>query len=136
MLRNILKSKIHRIKVTDKNIQYEGSLTIDEEILRKADILEGEIVQVVNITNGNRWETYVIKGKKGSGECILNGGTARLGEVGDELIIISSALIDTAQARGFISKKIFLGENNKILAENAKLANSDTPQPKTLDPKS
>ncbi len=115
MLRSILKSKIHRIRVTDKNLHYEGSLTIDEEILKKADLLEGEMVYVVNVTNGNRWETYVMRGKKGSGECVLNGGTARLGEIGDELIIISFALIDTTQARSFIPKKIFLNANNQIV---------------------
>ncbi len=115
MFRTILKSKIHRIRVTDKNLYYEGSLTIDEEILKKADLMEGEMVQVVNITNGNRWETYLMRGEKGSGACILNGGTARLGEVGDELIILSFALIDSAQARRFIPKKVSLDEKNKIV---------------------
>ncbi|MEO0116192.1 MAG: aspartate 1-decarboxylase [candidate division WOR-3 bacterium] len=118
MLRTVLKSKIHRIRVTDKNLYYEGSLTIDEEILKKADILEGEMVQVVNITNGERFETYLMKGRKGSGECILNGGTARLGEVGDELIILSFVLMDTTQARSFIPKKVFLDEKNQILPTN------------------
>lgn len=118
MLRSVLKSKIHQIKVTDKNLNYEGSLTIDEEILKKADMLEGEMVQVVNITNGNRWETYLMKGRKGSGECILNGGTARLGEVGDELIVLSFVFIDTPQARSFIAKKVFLDENNRIINTN------------------
>jgi aspartate 1-decarboxylase len=118
MLRNILKSKIHGIKVTGKGLHYEGSLTIDEEILKKADMLEGEAVQVVNVTNGKRFETYLMRGKKGSGECILNGGTARLGEVGDELIVLSFAWMDTAQARSFIPKKVFLDENNKIIKIN------------------
>ncbi|MEO0102285.1 MAG: aspartate 1-decarboxylase [candidate division WOR-3 bacterium] len=118
MLRSLLKSKIHQIKVTDKNLNYEGSLTIDEDILKKADMIEGEMVQVVNITNGNRWETYLMKGKKGSGECILNGGTARLGEVGDKLIVLSFVFIDTTQARSFIAKKVFLDENNRIIKTN------------------
>jgi aspartate 1-decarboxylase len=87
----ILKSKIHRATITDANLNYEGSLTIDENLMKAANILEHEKVQVVNINNGHRFETYAIKGQPGSGSICLNGAAARLGEIGDKVIIITYA---------------------------------------------
>lgn len=115
MLRFLVKSKIQRLKVTDKNLNYEGSITIDEELLQKADILEGELVQIININNGERFETYAMKGPRHSGVVCLNGGSARLGEVGDELIIISYTGLETVAARSFEPKKIFVDNNNHII---------------------
>ncbi|MEO0072037.1 MAG: aspartate 1-decarboxylase [candidate division WOR-3 bacterium] len=114
MLRIIVKSKIHRLKITEKNLYYEGSLTIDEELLQKADIAENEMVQVINLNTGARFETYVMKGPRNSGMVCLNGGTARLGEVGDELIVISYALVESIAARSIEPKKIFVDEKNRI----------------------
>jgi|UniRef100_A0A7V5XZA7 aspartate 1-decarboxylase len=115
MLRKIVKSKIHGIRVTNKNLEYEGSITIDEEILKKADIIENEMVIVININNGARFETYVMKGPKKSGVCELNGGAARWGEVGDKLIIISTCLMEATQAITYTPKKIFVDEKNRIV---------------------
>ena len=89
MYRTILKSKIHRAVITDANLNYEGSLSIDPNLMAKADILPFEKVDVVNINNGQRFTTYAIKGKENSGEIALNGGAARLGEIGDLVIIIT-----------------------------------------------
>ena len=115
MIRFLIKSKIQRVRITDKNLYYEGSITIDEDLMQKADILEGEMVQVININNGERFETYAMKGERGSGSTCLNGGTARLGEIGDQLIIISYAGIDTVAARSFEPKKVFVDQNNHII---------------------
>jgi len=89
MLRCLVRSKIQRLVVTDKNLKYEGSLELDSRLMRAADILPGELVQVVNVNNGSRFETYVIAARPGLGACVLNGAAARLGEVGDELIVMS-----------------------------------------------
>lgn len=115
MLRFLVKSKIHRVRLTDKNLYYEGSITIDEELLQKADILEGELVQVINVNTGERFETYAMKGARNSGQVCLNGGSARLGEIGDELIIISYTGLETVAARSFEPKKIFVDKDNHII---------------------
>lgn len=115
MLRFLIKSKIQRVHITDKNLYYEGSITIDEKLLQKADILEGELVQVININTGVRFETYVMKGSRGSGTICLNGGTARLGEVDDELIIISYIGLEAVAARSFKPKKVFVDKDNHII---------------------
>ena len=116
MLRMMQKSKIHRAKVTEKNLNYEGSITIDEELMKKADLLENELVQVVNINNGERFETYVIKGERGSGTIGLNGAAARLAEPGDLVIIISYALFSEGEYRG--SKVVKVDEFNRPLEDN------------------
>ncbi len=103
----ILKSKIHKVSVTEANLQYVGSITIDEELMNAANIIENEKVQVVNINNGERLETYVIKGTKGSGDICLNGPAARKAQVGDVLIIISYAMMDFEEAKKFAPKLIF-----------------------------
>lgn len=116
MLRIVCKSKIQRVKVTEKNLLYEGSITIDGGLMARADIIEGEAVQVINVTNGARFVTYTMKGDDDSGTICLNGGTARLAETGDELIIISYCLLDTAAARDFRPKKIFVDAANRPLS--------------------
>ena len=95
----ILKSKIHRVTVTEANLNYMGSVTIDEDLMDAARLIENEKVQIVNINNGERFETYVITGERGSGVICLNGPAARLVAVGDVVIIMSYAMVDAAEAR-------------------------------------
>ncbi len=109
----VLKSKIHRAVVTEANLNYVGSITIDEDLMEAANIIENEKVQVVNINNGERLETYVIKGKRNSGVCCLNGPAARKVAVGDIIIIISYASMDFDEAKGFKPTVIFPKEGNK-----------------------
>jgi len=97
----VVKSKLHKVTVTEANLQYVGSVTIDEELLEAANIIENEKVQIVNINNGERLETYVIKGEKGSGMICLNGPAARKVAVGDVVIIISYAQMDFEEAKNF-----------------------------------
>jgi len=118
MQRTILKSKIHRAKITEANLYYEGSLTIDEDLMEAADILSYEKVAVVNINNGSRFETYVIPGERGSRVICLNGAAARLGAVGDEVIILSYVNIDSKELAGFKPKLILVDENNNIKQES------------------
>jgi aspartate 1-decarboxylase len=115
MLRTIYKSKIQGARVTDANLEYEGSITIDEEILEAADIIPNERVQIVNLNNGSRIETYVIAGRKGSGTICMNGGAARWAVVGDSLLVISYVLMETKDAVVFKPKVIYLNEKNKII---------------------
>ncbi len=112
----VIKSKIHRVTVTEADLQYVGSITIDEDLMDAANIIENEKVQIVNINNGERLETYVIKGKRGSGEVCMNGPAARKVAVGDIIIIISYALIDFEEAKSFEPRIIFPDtENNKLV---------------------
>ena len=97
----IFKSKIHRAVITEANLNYVGSITIDEDLMEAANIIENEKVQVVNINNGERLETYVIKGKRGSGVCCLNGPAARKAVVGDIVVIIAYATMDFEEAKTF-----------------------------------
>ncbi len=114
MLLHIFKSKIHRVKVTQADLNYVGSITIDEDLLDAANIVEGEKVQIVNNNNGERLETYTIKGQRGSGVICLNGAAARKVAVGDILIIISYALMTPEEAKGFKGIAVFPNENNLI----------------------
>lgn len=114
MLLHIHKSKIHRVKVTEANLNYVGSITIDEDLMDAANLYEGEKVQIVNNNNGERIETYTIKGERGSGMICLNGAAARKAEVGDVVIIISYALMTPEEALNFKAKAIFPDENNKL----------------------
>jgi aspartate 1-decarboxylase len=116
--RTMLKSKIHRATVTDANLDYEGSITIDRRILEAADILEHEKVQVLNLSNGNRLETYVIEGAEGSGQVCINGAAARLVAKGDKVIIVSYAGVENDQAASFPSKVVLVDEVNRICAVN------------------
>ena len=103
----VVKSKIHKVSVTEANLQYVGSVTIDEDLLDASNILENEKVQIVNINNGERLETYVIKGERGSGKICLNGPAARKVAVGDVVIIIAYAMVDYEEARSFKPHLIF-----------------------------
>ncbi len=108
------KSKIHRATVTEANLNYVGSITIDEDLIEAAQIYEGERVQIVNNNNGERFETYVIPGERGSGVICLNGAAARKVAVGDVVIIISYALMEVEEAQKFKPIAIFPDENNRI----------------------
>lgn len=103
----VLKSKIHRVSVTGANLNYIGSITIDEDLMDASNIIENEKVQVLNLNNGERFETYVIKGKRGSGEIILNGAAARKVLTGDILLIMAFAYIDADEAKKFRPTIIF-----------------------------
>ena len=107
MFIEICKSKIHRVTVTGADLQYVGSVTIDEELMDAANLIENEKVQIVNINNGERFETYVIRGKRKSGDIILNGPAARKVMVGDVVIIVSYASIDFEEAKSFKPRIIF-----------------------------
>ena len=103
----VCKSKIHKVTVTEANLQYVGSITIDEDLMDAANIIENEKVQVININNGERLDTYVIKGERGSGTICLNGPAARKAYVGDIIIIISYAIMDFNDAKTFKPALIF-----------------------------
>lgn len=109
----VLKSKIHRAVITEANLNYVGSITIDEDLMDAANLIENEKVQVVNVNNGERLETYVIKGKRGSGICCLNGPAARRGMAGDLVVIISYATMDFEVAKTFKPWIVFPKEGNK-----------------------
>ncbi|MBR5535250.1 MAG: aspartate 1-decarboxylase [Clostridia bacterium] len=111
----MLKGKIHRAKVTQAEINYIGSITVDSTLLEAAGILEYEKVQVVDITNGNRLETYTIAGEAGSGVICLNGAAAKLCEVGDRIIIMAYAQMDMEEADGFKPRVCFVNKENKIV---------------------
>lgn len=114
MMIEVLKSKLHCVKVTEANLNYMGSITIDEDLMDAANMIEGEKVQIVDNNNGERFETYIIKGERGSGCICLNGAAARKVIVGDTIIIISYALMDLDEAKTF-SPTIVFPENNRIL---------------------
>ncbi|MBI4689307.1 MAG: aspartate 1-decarboxylase [Nitrospirae bacterium] len=115
MLRCILRAKIHMATVTESNLAYEGSITIDEDILKKTGILPYEQVMISNLNNGERFETYVIPGKKGSGMICLNGPTARKGAVGDKIIIFCYGYFEDGKIRRFKPKIVLLDSKNKIV---------------------
>ncbi|MCI4668577.1 MAG: aspartate 1-decarboxylase [Bacteroidia bacterium] len=115
MLRNMFKSKIHRAKVTEANLNYVGSITIDQDLMEAADMYPGERVQIVNINNGERFETYTIIGERGSGTICLNGAAARKVAVGDRVIVISYALMEEEEARGFQPTVVFPDESNRLV---------------------
>jgi aspartate 1-decarboxylase len=114
MLRYMLKSKLHRAVVTEANLNYIGSITIDKELMEAADIIENEKITVVNINNGQRFETYVIEGPPGSGVICLNGAAARLAEVGDRVILLTYTILDDEQCRDYKPRIVFLNEQNRI----------------------
>ena len=114
-MRIMLKSKIHQARVTGANIDYEGSITIDKKLMEEADILPYEQVQVLNINNGARFATYAIEGKENSGEICLNGAAARLGIIGDIIIIISYCHVSDEEARNFAPKIVHVDAKNAIV---------------------
>ena len=111
----VMKSKIHRVKVTDANLDYIGSITIDKDLMDAANIIEGEKIHVVNNNNGERFTTYVINGKRSSGDIILNGAAARKVNIGDILILICYASMEFAKAKKFKPTVIFPNEKNNRL---------------------
>lgn len=115
MIIEILKSKIHRVKVTQAELNYVGSITIDEDLLDAANIIPNEKVQIVNNNNGERFETYAIKGERGTGTICLNGATARKVQVGDILIIMSYGLLPIEEAKSYKPILVFPDDNNKLL---------------------
>lgn len=114
MMIEVLKSKIHCVTVTEANLNYMGSITIDEDMMDAANMIEGEKVQIVDNNNGERFETYIIKGERGSGCICLNGAAARKVTVGDTIIIMSYAIMDFDEAKGFHPTVVF-PENNMII---------------------
>ncbi len=115
MLISVCKSKIHQATVTEANLNYEGSITIDKKIMEQAGIVPYEKVQVVNLNNGERFDTYVIVGKANSGIICLNGPAARLGQKGDKVIIIAYAMMEESEAVGFVPKLIYVDGKNRVL---------------------
>ncbi len=115
MLIEVLKSKIHRVKVTQAELHYVGSITIDEDLIDAANLVENEKVQIVNINNGERFETYVIKGERGTGVVCLNGPAARKVQVGDIVIVISYCQINFLEAKTHQPTLIFPDQNNRLV---------------------
>ena len=113
MMRIVAKSKLHGLHVTDANLHYGGSLTLDPDLMAAADIVPGERVQVVNLSNGSRIETYAIEGTRGSGECVLNGPAALRGEVGDVVHVISYALVEVDEDTRGLPKSVTVDERNR-----------------------
>ncbi|MBW8381562.1 MAG: aspartate 1-decarboxylase [Youngiibacter sp.] len=115
MLLNMFKGKLHRATVTQADINYVGSVTIDSDLLDQSGILPGEKVQIVNLHNGERFETYTIKGDAGSGVICINGAAARLVQVGDKVIIIAYALMNEEEAKSFLPNVLVLDDKNRIV---------------------
>jgi aspartate 1-decarboxylase len=118
MFRLMLRSKIHRATVTDANLEYEGSLTVDPVLLEAAGILPYELVHVSNLQNGERFETYVIPGKRGSGDMVLNGPTARRGVKGDKVIVFCYEYFTEEELKKYKPRIIFVDERNRITKES------------------
>lgn len=119
MQRVMFKSKLHRARITQADLYYEGSLTIDEDLMEAADLIAYEKVSVVNINNGERFETYVIPGTRGQREICLNGAAARKGQVGDEVIIISYTTLPDAEARTYQPTVVLVDENNDVVSRSS-----------------
>ncbi len=115
MLISVCKSKIHRATITEANLDYEGSITIDADLMKMADIVPYERVQVVNVTTGDRMETYAIEGEAGSGIICMNGAAAHRGKVGDVIIIISYGLVEKIKSKPYKPKIVKVDNNNKII---------------------
>ena len=115
MLRSMMKSKIHRATVTQADLHYVGSVTVDEDLLEAADLLPGELVHIVDVTNGARIETYTIAGERGSGVLGINGAAARLVHPGDVVILIAYGQMDTAEAKEFRPSVVFVDAENRIV---------------------
>ena len=122
MLRTMMKSKIHRATVTQADLHYVGSVTVDEDLLDAADLLAGELVHIVDVTNGARLETYTIAGERGSGVVGFNGAAAQLVHPGDLVIMIAYAQVDDAEARELSPSVVFVDESNKIVTLGADAA--------------
>jgi aspartate 1-decarboxylase len=115
----LLRAKLHRINVTEAKLEYTGSLTVDRDLMEAAGLFENEKILCANVANGNRFETYVIPGPRGSGVCCLNGAAAWKGGVGDRLIVMAWAQVPVEEASAFSPKVIVLGEGNKIVSQSS-----------------
>ncbi|MEA5259288.1 aspartate 1-decarboxylase [Arcicella aquatica] len=115
MFLHVMKSKLHRVKITQAELNYVGSVTIDEDLMDAANLIENEKVQIVNNNNGERFETYVIKGERGSGTVCLNGAAARRAQVGDIVIIIAYAIMTDEEARVYKPSLVFPDDNNRLV---------------------
>ncbi len=115
MQRHMFKSKLHRATVTQAELHYEGSLSVDQDLMEAAEMIPNEMIQVYNINNGERFETYIIPGPRGSGVFCLNGAAARKGEVGDKIIIVTTCWLDEAELAQHQPLAVLLGEDNKIV---------------------
>jgi aspartate 1-decarboxylase len=129
MQRTIFKSKLHRARITQAELYYEGSLTIDQNLMEAADLMPFEKVSVVNINNGERFDTYVIPGKRGMREICLNGAAARKGQVGDEIIIISYTTVTDAMARDWEPTVVLLDKHNQVVSISHDVE-ANTPMPR------
>lgn len=124
MLRTMMKSKIHRATVTQADLHYVGSVTVDEDLLEASDILPGELVHIVDVTNGARLETYTIAGERGSGVIGINGAAAHLVHPGDLVILIAYAQVDDAEARQLQPSVVFVDQDNKVVTHGADAADA------------
>ncbi len=118
MIRNMMKSKIHRAHVTESNLEYEGSITVDEGLLEKADIQEYEQVQVYNVTSGSRFTTYAIRGGRDSGVICVNGAAAHLAKKGDIVIIVTYGQYGEAELASFQPRRVYVDEKNRVMRLN------------------
>src|SRR4030042_223917 len=123
-MRTMLKGKIHRARVTEANLEYEGSITVDKALMEAADILPYEQVHVLDVNNGNRLVTYAIEGDRGSGVICINGAAARLVSVGDTVIIISYCTVNEAEARNHIPKLVYVNSQNTIVKKSKEICSS------------
>jgi aspartate 1-decarboxylase len=129
--RDIFKSKIHRIRVTGADVDYEGSITLDPDLMKAANIIQYERVHVWNVTRGTRLETYAITGTKGAGECILNGAAAHLNRIGDLVIVATFSMMSDAQAKSYKPTVVFVDEKNRVREMRPERASKKTaPAPK------
>ncbi|MEU9575512.1 aspartate 1-decarboxylase [Streptomyces massasporeus] len=124
MFRTMLKSKIHRATVTQCDLNYVGSLTVDADLMDAADLLPGELIHLVDINNGNRFETYVIEGPRGSGIIGVNGAAARLVQNGDLVIVIAYATVADEEAAKLVPNVVFVDEQNRVVGRDAALASA------------
>ncbi|MCM0621533.1 aspartate 1-decarboxylase [Nocardioides bruguierae] len=135
MLRTMMTSKIHRATVTQADLHYVGSVTVDEDLLDAADLLPGELVHIVDITNGARLETYTIAGPRGSGVLGINGAAAHLVHPGDLVILIAYGQMDTAEARTHVPHVVFVDERNRVLETGGDPASVGTGDGRVSDPR-
>ncbi len=115
MFIHVMKSKLHRVKITQAELNYVGSVTIDEDLMDAANLIENEKVQIVNNNNGERFETYVIKGERGSGTVCLNGAAARRAQIGDIVIIIAYGIMTPEEAKAHTPRLVFPDSNNRLV---------------------
>lgn len=124
MRRELCKSKIHGATITEANLYYEGSLTLDTDLMRAADLVPYERIQVVNLNNGSRLETYVLPGEAGAGDVALNGAAARLGAVGDRVILISYSHYDESEVAAHEPRVVFVDDKNRMVTRDFRLSSS------------